>query len=351
MIIPSRYKYSGQSIDGGMGEVRICTDQHLDRKVVFKIIKNNKDDRRLLDEQKALLQLRSKHVVQLYDIVKVEEKNETKQALVLEYIDGKELTFGALEINLHYVTLLWQIACGLSEIHSAGIIHRDIKPSNIKLDSSNIIKILDFGLSRNSGIDAHTISAIGTPIFMAPELWKKKLVSFDQAIDIYAFGVTALCLLKDSKAPSQLTNFPPQAIIPGTLEKYFKGLQPELISLIEKCLSYNPTERPDSQTIEKTFRKHLLQGKHRALLVAAGKTYELHENSLNANITIGTSGSIGINYNGTQFLVTSKSGNVTINNKPFDIGAELPSCCVITFIGANSRHFITFDVSNPEVLP
>lgn len=351
MKIPDRYVFSGKSIKGGMGEVRVYSDTHLEREVVLKILKNGEDQRRLLDEQKALLQLRSKHVVQLYDIVEIDTDSSPKKALVLEYINGADLEFGIFDVNVRYLTVLWQISCGLAEIHEAGIIHRDIKPANMRLDESGVLKIFDFGLSRNFGADAHTISAIGTPVFMAPELWKKTNVSFDQAVDVYAFAITALCLLKGASAPSELSEFPPKPIASGRLSTSLRGLSNEIIELLESCLRHDPSERPTSAVLESVLKRHLLKGKHRALLVANGKTYELHSNSANANVSIEPLGAIGINYNGLQFIVTSKSGTITVNNKSIEIGYELPACCVITFGASSSRRFITFDVSNPEVLP
>ena len=77
MKVPERYKAAGNSIGGGMGDIYACLDNHLNRKVVFKVLKPGQENRRLLDEQKALLQIRSKHVVQLFDIVEVEVGGET----------------------------------------------------------------------------------------------------------------------------------------------------------------------------------------------------------------------------------------------------------------------------------
>ena len=182
--------------------------------------------------------------------------------------------------------VLWQISCGLSEIHKAGVIHRDIKPANIILDAAGIIKILDFGLSRNKGADAHTISRIGTPAFMAPELWGQNDISFDQSVDIYAFAVMAISLLKGGRIPGELKDFPPSQISSGGLDSFFSGFPSDVIRLLEACLNSNPKSRPSSFEIEKMLKKHLLHNKHRALLVAGDKEHELHQGSLQANIAI-----------------------------------------------------------------
>ncbi|MFV3371923.1 serine/threonine-protein kinase [Pseudomonas sp. NY15435] len=351
MILPSRYELSAPLTAGGMGEIYKCTDTHLNREVILKVLKKGEEARRLLDEQKALLQIRSRHVVQLYDIIEIKEDGNTNQALILEFIDGDTLTPGCQSLDNEYLKTLWQIACGLSAIHASGIIHRDIKPSNIKIDSSGNLKILDFGLSRRHGEDAATVNAIGTPIFMAPELWKKSDVSFDNSIDVYAFAITALALKKDQRIPATLTAYPPGKIEPGELNEYLKGIPSDIIGLLEDCLSHDTQKRPHISEIEKTLNRHLLHNKHRALLVANGATYELNKDSTNVNVKIASLGEISINYDGYQFIVKSQSGQVTANNRNIANGEALPHCCVLTFGTGSSRRFITFDVSNPEVMP
>lgn len=350
MKVPGRYSAAGSSIAGGMGEVHACTDLHLDRKVVFKVLKNGEDNRRLLDEQKALLQLRSKHVVQLYDIVQVEDGGVIKPALVLEYIDGAPLSVGIYDVDEDFLKVIWQISCGLSAIHEAGIIHRDIKPSNIVLNASGVAKILDFGLSRNEGVDAHTISAIGTPTFMAPELWSREAVSFDQAVDVYAFAITVLAMVKNKPFPKELKKFPPDALVSGSVFDVLQGMPLEIVNLLEACLCTEPAQRPVMRYVEEVLRKHLLFNKHRGLLVVDDKIHELHAASKFANIILSPTVSVSIKYDGLSFQVSALSGLIYINNVAAVVGAELPACCVITIeVGAN-RKFVTFDVSNPEVM-
>ncbi|WP_448724431.1 serine/threonine-protein kinase [Pseudomonas farris] len=351
MIVPNRYSTAGSSVAGGMGEVHACTDQHLNRKVVFKVLKSGEEDRRLLDEQKALLQLRSKHVVQLYDVVEVVDGGVSKQALVLEYIDGNTLAFHSYDVGVELLELLWQISCGLTAIHEAGIIHRDIKPNNIIRNAGGVAKILDFGLSRNSGVNAHTVSAIGTPFFMAPELWSRDAVSFDQAVDVYAFAITALVLLKEKGLPQEICKYPPVPLIPGSLVNCLQGFSPEIINLIEGCLSWDSNARPTMQYVEGILRKHLLFNKHRALLVVNETIHELHAGAAVANIIINPTVAISVRYDGMVFVVSSLMGPILINNIPAAVGMELPACCVITIVLGSSRKFVTFDVSNPEVMP
>ncbi|WP_438397401.1 serine/threonine-protein kinase [Caballeronia sp. DA-9] len=331
-----------------MGDIFFCIDKHLQRDVVFKLLKDGEEERRLLDEQRALIRLRSKHVVQLFDVVTVND-GRNKTALVLEFINGDDLKVGGSIPGDAYLRILWQIACGLADIHAANVIHRDIKPGNIRVDGSGVVKILDFGLARRAGDDAQTLNIIGTVGYMAPELWDGATISFDASIDVYAFGVTALALL-GAKPPKEILERPPKPVAANALA-YLAGDVPSALStMLEQCLSYVATQRPSMRAIEETLRQHLLKDKHRALVVMGGVTHELHATKRTMKLTYGVIGVVQIGYNGFRFSVLAFDGVVSINNQPVSVGHVLPDCCVITFGAGAARAFVTFDVSNPEVM-
>ncbi|MFM5338785.1 serine/threonine-protein kinase [Aeromonas enteropelogenes] len=348
--LPQRYSLRDLGVSGGMGDILSCVDSHLDRKVIIKILKNNEEERRLLDEQKALLKLRSKHVVQLYDIIDIVAGGKTKTGLVLEFIEGSDLEFNIEESVEDKLKKLWQIACGLNDIHSAGIIHRDIKPSNIRLDENNIIKILDFGLARTSGDDASTHSVIGTLGYMAPELWKRRNIHFDSSIDVYAFGVVAFDLFGIDK-PDELYEQPPAPVKQSFLSREFsKFLPSDLVTVLSSCLSYDKSQRPTMESVKDIIAKHLLKNKHRALFVLNNKIYELNARKKDVAVTWGGGSQMKIEYDGFDFKITSFSGDVTVNNQPVTLNKKFPSCSVITLINGSSRTFVTFDISRPEVM-
>jgi eukaryotic-like serine/threonine-protein kinase len=212
-----------------------------------------------------------------------------------------------------------------------------------------VVKIIDFGLARSSD-DAKTRSIIGTPIYMAPELWSDKTVSFDQSIDVYAFGVTSLALLSKN-VPTEMARQPPQAVPLATLGASAPGLQAEIVALIHACLRTDPASRPRMADVEIMLARRLLHNQHRALVVIDGQVHSLDRKNRKITLNAGTVGSLTIEYDGFYFKVSSVSGQIFLNNTNAQTGSNVPGCCVITFGVGAGRRFVTFDVSHPEVMP
>lgn len=333
-----------------MGEIIECTDLHLDRQVIIKRLQPGIEQRRIVDEQKALAALRSKHVVQLFDIIELKDRGSKELGLVLEKINGKPVEPGGYKADKASLSVLWQIACGLADIHGSGIIHRDVKPGNILVDGEGVVKIIDFGLARSVGMDAKTHSIIGTPIFMAPELWKGGAVSFDEKIDVYAFAVTALALV-DSKPPTELMKHPPEPVSSAALAKSFSGYPNAIVSILASCFSTKAASRPRMNVVADAIARHLLKDQHRATVVLNGVPNFLNAKNRIIKLNAAGVGSLAVEYDGLDFKVTAASGNVFLNNASVAVGNVLPGCCVITFGVGGNRRFVTFDVSSPEVMP
>lgn len=352
-LIADRYQPTGSGSSGGMSEAIECEDVRLQRRVMLKRLKSNQEDRRLLDEQKALLRVRSKHVVQLLDIAEIECSGHKSPCLILEYIEGIDLTERCYALEEDYFKTLWQVAAGLSEIHEQGVIHRDLKPGNLRRDQEGVVKIFDFGLAREEGVDVKTCGQIGTRPYMAPELFGDSTISFSSKIDVYAFGVAALTLL-DRREPAWSWKKRPDPAPTDAVKVHASELPPEIAEILQHCLAHEPAERPDMKDVADVLKRRLLHGKHRARLVLGGEANEMHSRNRRAypKVMAGNKviSGIQIKYDGADFLIRGVEGQVRVNNRLAKIGNALPPACVIEFPASNQPYYATFDVSNPEVV-
>lgn len=349
--IPDRYVPSGRSMSGGMGSVVLCADTVLERPVAIKFISSAAHRRRMDDEVAALLKLRSKHVVQVYDVVRAAAD---EIGIVQEFIDGRDLfeSYAPPASLEAYYKQLWQIASGISDIHELGVIHRDIKPNNMKTDPEGVVKIFDFGLARDDGPSARTRGFVGTQGFAAPELYARPF-SFTNAVDTYAFGATALYLATGG-LPAEMLEQPLRVEPSGYFHTLPLGIASEIAALLNLCLAFDPLSRPPMKNVRDALARHILFDKHRALVVHQARASVLSATNRTVNLAFGTIGALSIRYDGLSFVVDSVSGEVAINNQPVVAGASLPGACVVALGAAhrraNERRFITFDISHPEIV-
>jgi serine/threonine-protein kinase ULK4 len=88
----------------------------------------------------------------------------------------------------------FEITKGLSHLHSNGIIYGDLKPVTLLVNEYNELKLADFGNSKkitdyiNPGQEGYAKSKIGSPYYMAPELFDDELGVYSFASDLWSFG-------------------------------------------------------------------------------------------------------------------------------------------------------------------
>ena len=100
----------------------------------------------------------------------------TRPVLVMEYADKGDLfdylrDSGPFSENAARAYFR-QLLSALKYLREAGVAHRDIKPENILFDSQFGLKVADFGMARESEQNKPLKSVLGTPGYMAPEIYE-----------------------------------------------------------------------------------------------------------------------------------------------------------------------------------
>ena len=350
MKMPPRYVVEEGPISGGFGTTYICNDLHLSRKVVVKQISDKTELKRLIDEIVALQKVKSRHVVQIYDLIIGNGGGQL--ALVEEFLPNNDLMDFAASgpAVAEYYNALYQIACGVRDIHSCGIVHRDLKPNNMKRDQDGAIKIFDFGLAKIAPLPKSTSALIGTPGFMAPELfYAPPQINFP--VDAFAFGATAYFLATGMLYAGAPKGFaPPNALPVGESIANYVAVSSDIAQLIDACLALDPHDRPVFSALARALQRELLVDRHKALVADGAHSLILNKENRSVKASRGKSDSIEIAYDGYDFKVASVSGAVSINNKAAAQGDVLDGSYVIVLGDSGARRFVTFDVSHPEVL-
>jgi serine/threonine protein kinase len=189
-----KYEILAELGHGAMGVVYKARDPFIGRLVALKTINSNLVDRPDLLER-FYQEAQSAGKLQHPNIVTVFELGQEKDTpfIAMEYLDGDSLEKTIvrqsdlpLALKVGYVVKICQ---ALEYAHKNRVVHRDIKPGNIMVNSEGVVKVVDFGIARLVDFSrTHTNMMIGTPAYMAPELFRKKKA--DERTDIWAVGVT-----------------------------------------------------------------------------------------------------------------------------------------------------------------
>src|SRR4051812_30234940 len=213
-VIDRRWQVIDQLGAGGMGVVYRAERIGLGKQVALKflhqsVVESKAAVARFEREAKAISRLHHVNCISILDFGVYRKQ----PYIVMEFVQGRQLT----ELDLATLTpsravaLVRQVLLGLQHAHSRGVIHRDLKLSNIMLvemtGTENLVKLLDFGLARISGVNEELSltegMVAGTPSYMSPEqaLGKKT----DERSDIYSAGVV-LYVLTTGKRPFVANN-------------------------------------------------------------------------------------------------------------------------------------------------
>ncbi len=252
-LIKSRYKLIDQRGSGSFGEVYIARDLQTNYLYAAKVMyQDHATDSELLERFKReayiLQSLNDPHIVRIVDY----GNDGNIYFIIMNHIDGQNLkyhiaTYGPME-PLRALNYILQAAEGLDAAYKKGVVHRDIKPQNILVNNKEVVKIVDFGLSRSK--DSPTITDsdkfMGTAFYTAPEQVMSGHTA-DIRSDLYSLAIVLF---------ETLIGYPPytgSTVIDIILKhqseeipsicRLHPGLPPEMDAFMYKAMAKQPADR------------------------------------------------------------------------------------------------------------
>ncbi|HEY0006252.1 MAG TPA: protein kinase [Pyrinomonadaceae bacterium] len=286
---------------GGMGEVYLARDLQLDRTVALKILlarmaQTSKGLSRFTQEARSASKLNHPNVSHIYEL----GEQAGYSFIAMEYVEGKTLRQLMSDTELDLETVLdigAQVANALAAAHAAGIVHRDIKPENIMVRTDGLVKVLDFGIARNTVqqsalpeaptvIDTNPGVVLGTSFYMSPE--QVRGLEVDARADIWSLGIVLFEMLTgqvpfEGETPIDVA----LAILdkePPALSDFVEGVPESLDELVAKAL------RKDKEERQQTARELLADLRRLHHRLKFGETRERYNSSESNNGRLKTTG-------------------------------------------------------------
>uniref|UniRef100_A0A3B5QRI8 non-specific serine/threonine protein kinase n=1 Tax=Xiphophorus maculatus TaxID=8083 RepID=A0A3B5QRI8_XIPMA len=218
--------------------------------------KLSKSERQRFKEEAGMLKgLQHPNIVRFYDSWEGLCKGKKCIVLVTELMTSGTLKTYLKRFKVMKIKVLrsWcrQILKGLHFLHTRAppIIHRDLKCDNIFITGpTGSVKIGDLGLATLKRA-SFAKSVIGTPEFMAPEMYEEK---YDESVDVYAFGMCMLEMATSEYPYSECQNAAQiyRRVTSGVKPASFdKVAIPEVKEIIEGCIRTNKDERYAIKTL------------------------------------------------------------------------------------------------------
>jgi len=266
MPLPSGTKLGPYQIEGflgagGMGEVYRAHDSRVGRDVAVKILPpavtaDASALARFEREARAVAMLSHPNIVALYEF----GASDGMTYAVMELLEGESLRSRLASGPLaprKTVEIAAQIARGLAAAHDKRIAHRDLKPENVFIATDGNVKILDFGLARQTSEllpgseTAPTVAVtgpgivLGTVGYMAPEQVRGE--RSDHRADIFALGCIVHEMLTGHRAFERDTAAETMAAIlreePSPPVSAVSGVPLAVERILNRCLEKRPEER------------------------------------------------------------------------------------------------------------
>ena len=269
---------------GGMGEVFRGVDTRLGRAVAIKVT-HEQFSGRFEREARVISVLNHPNICTLYDV--------GPNYLVMELIEGESLAAAIRNGPLGFETASrygQQIAAALAAAHAAGIVHRDIKPGNIMINRAGMVKVLDFGLARQTNFGPNNETATltaegiisGTIGYMSPEQAEGK--PLDARSDIFSFGALLYEMLTGRRAFSGASGVATLAAVikddPVPIRSIAPDIPAEMERIVSHCLRKDPAQRsqsmPEVLMEIQDLRDEISSGNHIASTEHAARAKKRH---------------------------------------------------------------------------
>jgi eukaryotic-like serine/threonine-protein kinase len=190
-VVDGRYRVLRRLGSGGMADVWLADDGHLQRQVALKVLHRRfAQDREFVErfrrEAEAAARLAHPNIVAVFD----RGEFEGTYYIAMQYVDGptlKQLIDSGLTPE-QAVPLIRQVLEAARFAHRHGIVHRDLKPQNVIINGDGVAVVTDFGIAR-AGVSeiTQTGSVMGTPHYLSPE--QAQGYDVTAVSDLYSIGV------------------------------------------------------------------------------------------------------------------------------------------------------------------
>jgi hypothetical protein len=235
-VVGGHYTVQAAISSGAMGAVHRALDGETGRYVAVKRLLDPTHIARFEIEARLLAQLDHPRVVRVVDHF----RDAGDYYIVMELIEGESLhdrlaTQGTPGLPVEDVVEWGGQACeALDYIHDQHVVHRDLKPHNLILADRGVV-LVDFGVARELGESTHGTIAVGTPRFMAPEVFSGGHIS--ERSDVFSLAVTLVTLI--AGAPPSYTDRAP-------LTGRYLGVSPDLDAALRTGMEFMPERRISS---------------------------------------------------------------------------------------------------------
>ncbi|WP_128818271.1 serine/threonine-protein kinase [Streptomyces sp. S063] len=266
-VIDGRYELLERIGSGGMGEVWKAHDRRLNRFVAVKGLLDRTAVtggtqaaamQRARREAEAIAKIEHPNVVTVHDQVETDHQ----VWIVMKLLEARSLgdllgRDGVLAVP-RAANIGLQVLQGLRAVHTASVVHRDVKPGNVLVRDDGLAILVDFGIATFEGADrvTRTGSVIGTPSYLAPELFAPASPGPTPASDLWALGVTLYEAVEGRVPFAGHEVWEVQENIrqnPDPVLRYAGPLAP----VVQGLLVTDPRERLDAATAEAMLREVL----------------------------------------------------------------------------------------------